>query len=60
MIKTALDRRVSLALEGEVIERRLSELRGMPYVVLLGEPELENPPRSNMKQIRKRRASDLP
>ncbi|MBY3122633.1 NACHT domain-containing protein [Rhizobium laguerreae] len=38
MIKTPLDRRVSVALEGEIVELRLSELRGMPYVVLLGEP----------------------
>ncbi|NZD50238.1 NACHT domain-containing protein [Rhizobium leguminosarum] len=38
MIKTPLDRRVSVVLEGETVELRLSELRGMPYVVLLGEP----------------------
>lgn len=38
MIKTPLDRRVSVVLEGEAAELRLSELRGMPYLVLLGEP----------------------
>lgn len=38
MIKTPLDRRVSVVLEGEAAEFRLSELRGMPYLVLLGEP----------------------
>lgn len=38
MIKTPLDRRVSVVLEGEVVELRLSELRGIPYLVLLGEP----------------------
>ncbi|MDX0469244.1 NACHT domain-containing protein [Sinorhizobium medicae] len=38
MIKTPLDRRVSVVLEGEVVELRLSELRGMPCLVLLGEP----------------------
>jgi hypothetical protein len=38
MIKTPLDRRVSVVLEGEAVELRLSELRGMPCLVLLGEP----------------------
>ncbi|MHC2303518.1 NACHT domain-containing protein [Rhizobium mongolense] len=38
MIKTPLDRRVSVVLEGEPVELRLSELRGMPCLVLLGEP----------------------
>ncbi|TCA59861.1 NACHT domain-containing protein [Rhizobium leguminosarum] len=38
MIKTPLDRRVSVSLAGEVVELRLSKLRGMPYLVLLGEP----------------------
>ncbi|WP_153064602.1 NACHT domain-containing NTPase [Agrobacterium sp. LAD9] len=38
MIKTPLDRRVSVVREGEAVELRLSELRGMPYLVLLGEP----------------------
>ncbi|MCZ7888917.1 NACHT domain-containing protein [Agrobacterium salinitolerans] len=38
MSKTPLDRRVSVVLEGEAVELRLSELRGMPYLVLLGEP----------------------
>ena len=38
IIKTPLNRRVSVVLEGEAAEFRLSELRGMPYLVLLGEP----------------------
>jgi len=38
MIKTPLDRRIAVVLEGETVELHLSALRGMPYVVLLGEP----------------------
>lgn len=38
MIKVRLDRRVIVVLDGETVELRVSDLRGMPYVVFLGEP----------------------